>query len=76
MFCPNCGGCTFDHLFGGCCAYSCMTCNKSIYCRDIFTDEIEEDSKPVNFLRALKLRRRWKKKIATFKKARDNGVPV
>jgi len=63
MYCPKCGtniG-NDDILFGGCCSYVCSKCGFCIYCYDVFTDELEEDTKPVySFVKALKLRMSYK----------------
>ena len=49
MYCPKCGTSISndDMLFGGCCSYRCSECGFCIYCYDVFTDELEEDTKPI-----------------------------
>lgn len=47
MFCPVCGNNELEQLYGGMCGKGCVKCGKGIYCRDPLSNEIEEDSLPV-----------------------------
>lgn len=65
MYCPKCGTIIHadDMLFGGCCSYRCSCCDFYINCYDVFTDELEEDTKPIySLLKAMRLKYCYEKR--------------
>lgn len=48
MFCNKCGRGVFDQVYGGSCSKKCVYCGHYLYCTDLLSRDIEDDSIPIN----------------------------